>query len=245
MKCSNICGYIMPLEINPIGLVKPITQSEDQLLECEAEIELLEDTRRIIDDLKGYSHIIVIAYLKGSDRTITEVAKVINCRDNVINVKMHLKETADVLNIRPYDVFKDCIYSASTPQNLQSTPKNEAIKVMLKAAKSFHGALCAGVAIGVRMLYRASIELDCDPRSRDLTAVAAVKACVADGIQGAMGATNKRFRAAEQIDGTATFTYGGRAVKIRLAELTRFHDAKEVYEAEEDCVISRVEKFIL
>jgi len=71
---------------------------------------------------------------------------------------MHLRESAEVLNIQPYDTFKDCIYSASTPLNLQCTPKNEAIKVMLNAAKSFHGYLCAGVAIGVRMLYRACIE---------------------------------------------------------------------------------------
>ena len=236
----------MPLvNINPIGLLRPLTYNEDQLLEVDADIELFEDAQRIVDDLRGYSHIMVIAYLKDSDKTVTDVAKIINCRGKVVSVRTHLKEKVDVLNIQPYDTFKDCIYSASTPQNLQSTPKNEAIKVMLKAAKSFHGDLCAGVAIGVRMLYRASVELGCDPRNKDLTAVVAVKACVADGIQGAMGATNKRFRADEQIDGTATFSYKGRAVKIKLSELTRFHDADEVFRADEDQIIGEVEKLII
>ena len=72
----------------------------------------------------------------------------------------------------------------------------------------------------------------------------AVKACVADGIRGAMGATNKRFRLIELTDGTATFSYKGRAVRIKLSELTQFHDADEVFRAEEDQVIDRVEKLI-
>jgi len=50
---------MIPVKINPIGLVKPVTVSEDPLLEGEAEIELFEDTLKVIDDLKGYSHIMV------------------------------------------------------------------------------------------------------------------------------------------------------------------------------------------
>lgn len=233
------------MHIRRIGVVRPITSSKDWLLEGEAEIELLDDARRTVDDLKGYSHIIVLAYFKSSSKTAAYVAKVTNYGGKVINVKMDLTGSADVLHIQPYDTFKHCVYSASTPHILKSTPRIEALKLMLKAAESFHGGLCAGVAVGVRILNRASAELGCDPQDGDLTAVVAVKACVADGIQGVMGATNKRFRALEQIDGTATFTYKGRVVKIRLSESRRFRDANEVLEAEEEDVIGGVEKFIL
>jgi len=231
----------MWLKIKRIGVVKPITFDE----EGEAEIEIFEDAHRIVDAFKGYSHLIIVTHSSSDDTTKTFVARVINFGNKVINVKMSLENSVDVIHIQPYDAFKDCVYSASTPRDLLSLPSDEALKVMLKAGEIFHGELCAGVAIGVRMLYRASIELGCEPRDKELKALVAVKACVADGIQAVMGATNKRFRALEQIDGTATFTYKDKAVKIKLAESPRFRNAEEVFKAKEEDVIGEVEKFNL
>ena len=226
----------MWLRVKRIGVAKPITFGDD----AEAEIELSEDARTVVDEIKGYSHLIIVTH-SNSDNTIkTYVAKVISHGDNAIRVKLWLKDSVDVIHIQPYDAFKDCIYSALVTQKLLHMPKNEALKVLLKAGESFHGELCAGVAIGVRMLYRALVELGCEPRDKELKAVVAVKAFVADGIQAAMSATNKRFRALEQIEGTATFTYRGKAVRIRLSESPRFHDAKEVISAEEEDVIGEV-----
>jgi hypothetical protein len=229
----------MWLEVKRIGVAKPIACNEDIASEGVAEIEIVEGTPVSVDALKGYSHLIIVTRSSGYGIK-TYVAKVISHRNGVIDVKMSLKDSVDVIHIQPYDALKDCVYSASAPQRLLQMPKNEALKVMLRAGESFHGELCVGVAIGVRMLYRASVELACEPRDKELKAVVAVKACVADGIQAAMGATNKRFRALEQIDGTATFTYRGKEVKIRLAESPRFHDAKEVLLAKEEDIIGEV-----
>ncbi len=226
----------MWLRVKRMGVVKPKTFGD----EAEAEIEISEDARAVVDSLKGYSHLIIVTHSNSDNTVKTYVGKVISYGDGVINVKMGLKDSVDVIHIQPYDAFKDCIYSALVPQKLLHMPKNEALKVLLKAGESFHGELCAGVAIGVRMLYRALVELGCEPRDKELKAVVAVKACVADGIQAAMGATNKRFHALEQIEGNATFTYRGKAVKIRLSESPRFHDAKEVILAKEEDVIGEV-----
>jgi len=233
----------MWLKVKRIGVVKPITCSEDIAGEGVAEIEILEGAPVVVDAFKDYSHLIIVTQ-SGDDEIKTHVAKVIGHGNGVINVKMSLKDSVDVIHIQPYDALKDCIYNASAPQRLLQMPKNEALKVMLRAGENFHGELCAGVAIGVRMLYRASVELGCEPRDKELKAVVAVKACVADGIQAAMGATNKRFRALEQIDGTATFTYRGKAVKIKLAESPRFRDAKEVLLAKEEDIIGEVKPII-
>jgi len=228
-----------------IGEAKPIKRREENVVEGEAEITLFKDAQRIIDACRGYSHLVVVISPIDTKAAMMQVVKVIDFGEKVINVKMDLKDRADVLHIQPYDVFKDCVFSASSPRDLLSLPRDEALKAMLKAGESFHGELCAGVAVGVRMLYRASVELGCEPRSRELKALVAVKACVADGIQAAMGATNKRFRALEHIDGTATFTYGNKAVKIKLSESPRFRTAEEVFVAEDKDVISEVEKFSL
>ena len=225
----------MWLKIRRIGVAKPITFDEG-----EAEIEILEAAQVVVDALKGYSHLIVVTHSNSDDETKTYVARVLSYGNKVINVKMCLRDSVDVIHIQPYHAFKDCVYSAFLPQRLLDMPKIEALKVMLKAGESFHGELCAGVAIGVRTLYRALVELGCEPRDKELKAVVAVKACVADGIQAAMGATNKRFRALEKIDGTATFTYRGKAVRVRLSESRRFHDAKEVLLANEEDIIGEV-----
>ena len=230
----------MWLKVKRMGVAKPITYSEEVASEGVAEIKIFDCASAVVDALKGYSHLLIVTYSSGGDEIKTYVAKVISYGDGVINVRISLKDSVDVISIQPYDALKDCIHSAFSPQRLMQMPKNEALKVMLKAGENFHGELCAGVAIGVRMLYRASVELGCEPRDKELKAVVAVKACVADGIQAAMGATNKRFHALEQIDGTATFTYRGKAVRIRLAESPRFHDAKEVMLAKEEDVIGEV-----
>lgn len=226
----------MWLKIKRIGVAKPITFDE----EGEAAIEIFEDAHTVVDAFKGYSHLIIVTHSNSDEGTKTRVARVLSYGNKVINVKMCLKESVDVIHIQPYDAFKDCVYGALLPQRLLNMPKSEALKAMLKAGESFHGELCAGVAIGVRMLYRASVELECEPRDKELKAVVAVKACVADGIQAAMGATNKRFRALEKIDGTATFTYRGKAVRVRLSDSRRFRDAKEVLLANEEDIIGEV-----
>jgi len=231
------------MAIRRIGEVKPIILSDDVIEEGEATITLLEDAQKILEACKGYSHLLMVTFSNRTNKTTVRVAKVISYRDKAIHVKVDLKDQADVLHIQPYDVFKDSVYSATTPQDLLSLPRNEALKAMLKAGESFHGELCPGVAIGVRMLYRAMVELGCEPRDKELKAFVAVKACVADGIQAAMGATNKRFRSSEQIDGTATFTYREKIVRIKLSDSRRFHDVEEVFKAKDEDIIAEVDKF--
>ncbi|MEM4725669.1 MAG: formylmethanofuran dehydrogenase subunit E family protein [Nitrososphaerales archaeon] len=235
----------MYLKVKWIAQAEPLTEGAQSFLNGLVKIRLFEDPEGIIEKIKGFSHIILVAYSKRSRSTVAYVAKVISKEGVEIKVRTNnIKKPTNILHIQPYHTADDCIYSASTPNDatkFSSTPKTVMLKSMLKEAEHFHGDLCAGVAIGVRMLYRAVSELGCYPRDRELKVIVSTKGCIADGIQAPMGATNKRFRAVEPIDDTATFTYKGCSVRVKLAQSTKFNNAEEVIEANEEEVISGVE----
>lgn len=229
-----------------MAVAEPLPPRDARFFDGEAKIELFECSEEIAAKIRGYSHVILVTYPRGGGVASASVAKVVGVEGRVIRVKMNLDGCVDVLGVQPYCVATDCVYGASTPTEVsvfREAPKIRMLRSMLKEAENFHGDLCAGVAIGVRMLYRASSELGCHPRDGGLKAEAAVKGCVADGIQGPMGATNKRFRALEHVDDTATFTYKEWCVKLRLAQSKKFCTAEEVLEAEEDDVIGGVQMF--
>ncbi|MFN3622264.1 MAG: hypothetical protein ACK4TI_05165, partial [Nitrososphaerales archaeon] len=70
------------------------------------------------------------------------MAKVISIEGIEIKVKTNLKEPINILHIQPYHTTDDCIYSASTPNDVSkfsSTAKTVMLESMLKEAENFHG----------------------------------------------------------------------------------------------------------
>lgn len=103
--------------------------------------------------------------------------------------------------------------------------------LLLNDAESFHGSRCAGVALGVRIVYHAICTWQISIRDPELKAVVGVDGCVADAVQGLTGATlgNGRLRPS-----TATafhFVRGDRQLTYYLHDLAG-RSAEEVLDAE-------------
>jgi tRNA-Thr(GGU) m(6)t(6)A37 methyltransferase TsaA len=173
------------------------------------------------------------------------VTRVLSRDESIVTVDaLDAIDGTPIVDIKPYLPAWDCVFSAKTGNRaeiLQKLPRKEILLSMMKEASNFHGDKCVGVAIGVRMVYKAFEVLKCDPRNRDLKIISSVKACIADGVQGLTGATNKRFRIKDPIDRSLTFEINGRVLRIMISE-KKLRQVDEVLSASDNEVFARVEE---
>jgi len=166
---------------------------------------------------------------------------------NTLTVEpLDLYDGTPVIDIKPYVGFLDCIFSAkglSRPYLPTAQAKSIFVHHMLREAANFHGHSCAGVAIGIRLVQKATEYYRCDPKDSQLRAVSGVKACIADGVQASLGATNKRYRALGKLDQTVTFVLYGAGLRLTVSSRKIFHTPEEVLIASEEELMEKIEKF--
>jgi tRNA-Thr(GGU) m(6)t(6)A37 methyltransferase TsaA len=96
-----------------------------------------------------------------------------------------------VIDIKRYSPSWDCVFSASSPWELEphDLPESEVIEDFHHQAVNFHGEPCPFTALAARVVYRAVSVFACGPRSPDLTMQVPIDGCLVDAFQGITGAT--------------------------------------------------------
>lgn len=141
-----------------------------------------------------------------------------------------------VLDIKPYSVGWDCIFSArnnSSYQIYQKLNRKEAFEDMLRQAANFHGGSCVGVSIGVRTAYFVMNHFGINLQAKELSCRAQVRGCLADAVQALMQANNKRFLRLEPQTGEFWFRYLNQELYLKITP-KKFFTIEEVMQASDE-----------
>ncbi len=104
---------------------------------------------------------------------------------------MDVIDGTPVLDIKPYQVGSDCIFSAKNPDRNE---KNKKMKPgdykasLVREGLNYHGEQCIGLAVAVRMAMVASIALDTDMRNDEVGILIGKNPCISDSLIGITGA---------------------------------------------------------
>ncbi len=161
------------------------------------------------------------------------VTRLVRRDGDVLHVDpLDMVEGTPVIDIKPYSLGWDCIFSARSPRPLidKRIEPEAVMEDCLRMAKNFHGSSCPGIVIGVREVLAALRELDIpNPRnSKRLVVFAESDRCLVDAIMALTGCTPGR-RTIKLVDTgkmAATFldTESGRAVRVAPREMPSLGD---------------------
>lgn len=174
------------------------------------------------------------------------VVKVLSRDKSTLTVdSLDAVDDTPIVDIKPYLSSCDCVFSAKSGDRfevIQKMPRDEVLMSMLREASNFHGDTCAGVAIGVRIVYKAYEILKYDLRCRDLKIISGARACITDGVQALTGATSKRLRIKDPLDQSLTFQMEGRTLRIVISGAKKFRQPNEVLMASDTDLFAQIEE---
>lgn len=148
-----------------------------------------------------------------------------------------------IVDIKPYSRRWDCVFSAKGPEFLAPgiASREEMLASLLDEAANFHGEVCVGVAIGVRIGLRAMEFFGANLREKRFKALCRGRACIADGVQAVLAATNKRFlRTAGEGEIMIVNGETGESLTIEVAK-AKINEVQEALSVTDERLFSRVE----
>lgn len=102
-----------------------------------------------------------------------------------------------VIDIKPYQAGWDCVFSATghdrTEKILKMSPA-EYRAGLIREAMNYHGELCPGVAVAVRIAEAATRALKIDLRAPQISVVLGADPCISDALIGITGASRGNCR---------------------------------------------------
>lgn len=115
---------------------------------------------------------------------------------------LDLIDGTPVIDIKPYQPGWDCVFSATghdRTEKIRRMEPRDYRSSLIREAVNYHGDLCRGVAIGVRIAEAATRILDCDLRHPGVVVAPGADPCILDALIGITGATpgNQRLRCPE------------------------------------------------
>jgi tRNA (adenine37-N6)-methyltransferase len=136
---------------------------------------------------------------------------------------LDLIDGTPVVDIKPYQPGWDCVFSATgndrTEKIRKMAPDDYRIS-LIREAVNYHGELCEGLAVGVRIAEASTRILETDLRSPDVSITVGSDPCITDSLIGITGATrgNTRLRHADTSAGADVFVIAGsgRTVTFRI-----------------------------
>ncbi len=133
-----------------------------------------------------------------------------------------------VIDIKPYQVGWDCIFSATGHDRIEKVRRmgpGEYREGLIREAVNYHGELCPGVAVAVRIAEAATRILDCDLRAPQIAVAPGADPCIADALIGITGARpgNRRLRCSS--GDRCLFTAPGEEVIFHLRAVPGVVDA--------------------
>ncbi len=116
---------------------------------------------------------------------------------NLANVD--LIDGTPVIDIKPYQRGWDCIFSATghdRTEKIRKMGSGEYRESLIREAVNYHGELCLGVAVAVRIAEAAARILRCDLAVPEVAVAPGADPCIADALIGITGARpgNHRLR---------------------------------------------------
>ncbi len=97
-----------------------------------------------------------------------------------------------VADLKRYSPSWDCVFSARSSRDLTLPAGSDARAILdglMVEAANFHGEQCAGVALGVRIMYHAMREWQIPQKDPSVVVHMGDDGCIADALQGLTGAT--------------------------------------------------------
>jgi tRNA-Thr(GGU) m(6)t(6)A37 methyltransferase TsaA len=96
-----------------------------------------------------------------------------------------------VIDIKPYQTGWDCVFSATGHDRIEKIQKmgpGEYREDLIREAVNYHGELCPGVAVAVRVAEAATRILKCDLSMPQVSVTLGADPCIADALIGITGA---------------------------------------------------------
>lgn len=196
-------------ELKPIGFVISELKDRGKRGRTKACIEIKEEYADGLEGLEDCSHVIVVAFLDRSARILTVdlpfhrggvFAVRSPDRPNPIGITASRVEAMEgrrlflegldfldgtpVIDIKPY-TMSDCVPGYKNSIEERALLVRGDIEALLALASGFHGELCTGIAVGVRIVYEA-LKIRGTMRFDSVTAP---RGCAVDAFQVMCGCT--------------------------------------------------------
>ncbi len=157
---------------------------------------------------------------------------------NLFLERLDLVDGTPIVDIKRYSPSWDCVFSARSSRDLRFPDKADRRPVfdgMMVEAANFHGDQCAGVALGVRLMYHAMAEWEMAQKDSRLIVHLGENGCIADALQGLSGATLGNGRMKVPSGRAFRLAYEGkRVLAFHPRELPAGYGVEEVLGAEID-----------
>ena len=134
-----------------------------------------------------------------------------------------------VIDLKPYEPGWDCVFSATRRDRYDSIKKMlpaEYHEDLVRQAVNYHGELCQGLAMAVRMAVFATRTLHKDLRNPDVCILIGKNSCVSDSLIGIIGAR-----------------LGNKRLFYNLNPKLRMMDSYSIYNADRT-IVFRIKKFM-
>ncbi|MCL5960140.1 MAG: tRNA (N6-threonylcarbamoyladenosine(37)-N6)-methyltransferase TrmO [Chloroflexi bacterium] len=126
-----------------------------------------------------------------------------------------------VLDIKPHAPGFDAVFSARSVRDIYWAPYRDPVRTresMVDEAENFHGERCAGLALGVQMMYHAMRTFQVAEKNAGLVVTVGRNGCVADTLQALSGATFGNGRLEVSADPLFRLSYRNRELVFSLKE---------------------------
>ncbi len=100
-------------------------------------------------------------------------------------------DNTPVIDIKPYQTGWDCVFSATGHDRTEKIEKmgpDDYREGLIREAVNYHGELCPGAAVAVRIAEAATRILERDLRNPEIVVTIGVDPCIADALIGITGA---------------------------------------------------------
>lgn len=149
--------------------------------------------------------------------------------------RLDMVDGTPVLDIKPHAPGFDGAFSARTARelspNLHRDPRRELLDLLHEAA-SFHGEICPGLALGVRIMYHTMTAWGVAQKDPKVSITLGEDGCITDALQALSGATFGNRRLAVGRGKDFILQHDARRLTYTLKEL-KGRDADYVLSAEE------------
>jgi tRNA-Thr(GGU) m(6)t(6)A37 methyltransferase TsaA len=198
-------GVDAEIEVFPgyAGALSGIEESSHLILICwlhEADRNVLKAVaRKVSGDLPEKGVFSLRSPVRPNPLSVS-VVRLCGVREGrfLLLANVDLIDGTPVIDLKPYQTGWDCVFSATghdRTEKIRKMSPGEYREGLIREAVNYHGELCPGVALAVRVAEAATRIFDCDLRHPQVSITLGADPCIADALIGITGASpgNRRL----------------------------------------------------